>query len=64
MKLEIEITLDELLDIADKPLRKYLHDWYKEDPETFGAIVNIRNVKIIAKDAINCEIILESGEEP
>jgi len=64
MKLEIEIPLDELIDIADRPLRKYLQDWYKESPETFGAIVNLRKVKISAKDAVNCEIILAEGEEP
>lgn len=59
MRLEITITLDELLEIADEPLRKYLQEWYQEEPETFGSIVNMNKVKITAKDADNCDIILE-----
>jgi len=56
---EIEITLDELLDIAEKPFRKWLREWRNEDPEGFPKIANLRKVRIQAKDAINCTILLE-----
>lgn len=62
MKIEITIPLDELLVIAEVPLREYLKNWKNDTGNPLEFDGDLDTCKIWAVGAINCEISLEGKE--
>jgi len=60
MKIEITIPLDELLEIAEVPLREYLKDWQDDMGNPLEFDGNLDTCKIEAIGCINCSISLEA----
>ncbi len=60
--MKIEITLDELLVIAEVPLREYLKNWQNDTGNPLEFDGNLGTCKIWAVGAINCEISLGGKE--
>ena len=60
--MEIEITLDELLVIAEVPLRAYLKNWQADTGNPLEFAGNLDTCKINAVGCINCPISLGDGK--
>ena len=60
--MEIEITLDQLLEIADEPLRKWLLDWQKDSGNPLEFDGDIMRCSIDAIDCVNLSIRLQEKE--
>ena len=62
MRIEVTIPLDELLKIAEVPLRAYLKDWQSDSGNPLESDVNLDICKIEAIGCINCEFSLVAEE--
>jgi hypothetical protein len=60
--MKIEITLDELLEISEVPLRRYLKNWQNDPGNPLEFDGNLDTCKIEAIGCINCEISLVAKE--
>jgi len=62
MKIEITIPLDELLVIAEVPLREYLKNWQNDAGNPLEFDGDLDTCKIEAVGCINCSISLGGKE--
>lgn len=60
--MEVEITLDELLEIAEVPLRAYLKNWQADTGNPLEFDGDLDTCKIRAVGCINCPISLGDGK--
>ncbi len=60
--MEIQMTLDELLQISEVPLREYLKNWQNDTGNPLEFDGNLDTCKITAVGCINCSISLEGKE--